>query len=104
MQVSYILYLRNSLLKLTFFLEVLPTFRRTQELYYSITYSDIEWLKERCTICQLEARNKGKAPIKPIKTRCCLDRFQFDLMDFRTLVDREYHWILQVKDTFSRYI
>ena len=38
----------------------------------------------------------------------CLDRIQFDLIDFRTTPDTvngiEYNWILQIKDTFSKYI
>jgi len=33
-----------------------------------------------------------------------MDRLQIDLMDFRTTPDGEYTWILQIKDTFSRYI
>jgi hypothetical protein len=42
--------------------------------------------------------------VKPIETCCCLDRVKFDLMDFRSLADIEFKWILQVKDTFSQYI
>jgi hypothetical protein len=34
----------------------------------------------------------------------CLNWIQFDLMDFRTVLDNEYNWILQIKDTFSKYI
>jgi hypothetical protein len=34
----------------------------------------------------------------------CLNRIQFDLMDFTTTPNGIYHWILQIKDTFSRYI
>jgi hypothetical protein len=25
-------------------------------------------------------------------------------MDFKAILDREYNWILQIKDTFSKYI
>jgi hypothetical protein len=42
--------------------------------------------------------------VKLIKTRCCIDRIEFDLMDFWTLCDSEFTWILQIKDTFSWYI
>jgi hypothetical protein len=38
--------------------------------------------------------------VKPIKTRYCMDRIEFDLMDFRTLSDSEFTWILQIKDTY----
>jgi hypothetical protein len=40
----------------------------------------------------------------PILSSRCLDRIQFDLMDFRTAPDKEFKWILQIKDTFSKYI
>ena len=33
-----------------------------------------------------------------------MDRIEFDLMDFRSLSDSEFTWILQVKDTFSQHI
>lgn len=42
--------------------------------------------------------------VKPIETRCCMDRIEFDLMDYRSLSDGEYTWILQIKDTFSRHV
>ena len=47
---------------------------------------------------------KGKAPIQLIKTHRCLNRVQIDLIDFKVLADGEYKYILQIKDTFSRYI
>jgi hypothetical protein len=45
----------------------------------------------------------------PILSGRCLDRVQFDLMDFTTTLDMsvdgiEYNWILQVKDQFSKFI
>ena len=46
----------------------------------------------------------GKAPIQPIKTKRCLDCLQIDLMDYRSHVDGEFKWILQIKDTFSWHI
>jgi hypothetical protein len=52
----------------------------------------------------LDKDKQGKAIVKPIKTRCCIDRIEFDLIDFRTLADSEFKWILQIKDTFSRYV
>jgi transposase InsO family protein len=64
----------------------------------------VKWVIDKCAVCAVQATNKGKPPIKPIKTRRCLDRIQIDLMDFRSQSDGEYKWILQIKDTFSRYI
>ena len=33
-----------------------------------------------------------------------MDRIEIDLMDFRSLSDGEYTWILQIKDTFSWHV
>jgi transposase InsO family protein len=33
-----------------------------------------------------------------------MDRIEFDLIDFRSLADNSFKWVLQIKDTFSRYI
>ena len=40
----------------------------------------------------------------PIFTRRCLDRIQFDLMDFTANPDHGFNWILQIKDTFSKFV
>ena len=59
---------------------------------------------QRCAICTLQATNKGKPPIKPIKVKFCLDQLVIDLMDFQAMADGDYKWILQKKDPLSRYI
>ena len=59
---------------------------------------------QQCTICVLQAFNKGKLPIKPIKVKFCLDQLVIDLMDFQAMADSNYKWILQKKDLLSRYI
>ena len=59
---------------------------------------------EKCAICVLQAANKGKPLIKPIKVFCCLHHLVIDLMDFRSLADGEYKWIIQLKCPFSRYV
>jgi hypothetical protein len=33
-----------------------------------------------------------------------MDRIEFDLIDFQSLADNSFKWVLQIKDTFSRYI
>jgi hypothetical protein len=48
-------------------------------------------------------------PVIPILSSRCLDRIQFDLIDFRSTPDIsidsvKFKWILQIKDTFSKYI
>jgi hypothetical protein len=80
------------------------THDRIQDLYYGITESQVKWVIQRCSICNLQAVNKGKPPVKPIKVKFCLDHFVIDLMDFRSMADSEYKWILQKKDPLSRHI
>ena len=62
------------------------------------------WVIARCNICGTTAAAKGKVLVKPILSGWCLDRVQFDLMDFTSIPDQEYNWILQIKDTFSKYV
>jgi hypothetical protein len=52
----------------------------------------------------LKAANKTKAVVRPILTQQCSDQVQLDLIDFQSLADGQFKWILQIKDTFSRYI
>jgi hypothetical protein len=80
------------------------TYERISENYYGITKANVAWVIKRCNVCSLNAAAKSKAPVTPILSGRCLDRIQFDLMDFRATPDHEFNWILQIKDTFSRYI
>ena len=59
---------------------------------------------DKCAICILQAANKGKPPIKPIKAKCYSNRILIDLMDFRAEANGEYKWILQIQCPFSRYV
>jgi hypothetical protein len=74
------------------------------ENYYGITRSNVAWVVARCNICTTTAAAKTKALVRPILNGRCLDRIQFDLMDFKSTLDYEYNWILQIKDTFSKYV
>ena len=65
----------------TYTLGVRKTYDRIQELYYGITESQVNWVIQWCAVCTLQAANKGKPPIKPIKVKCCLDQLVIDLMD-----------------------
>jgi hypothetical protein len=58
----------------------------------------------RCAICTLQAANKGKPPIKPIKVKFCLEQLVIDLMDFRAMADGNWKWIFNKKEPLSRYI
>jgi hypothetical protein len=86
------------------YIGVRKTYDRLHENYYSITEAQVEWVLARCAICTLQAANKGKPPIKPIKVLRCLHHLIIDLMDFSSMADGDFKWILQVKDPFSRYI
>ena len=88
----------------TYRLGVRKTYDRIQELYYGITKSQVNWVIQQCAVCTLQAANKGKLPIKPIKVKCCLDQLVIDLMDFRATADGDWKWILQKKDPLSWYI
>ena len=59
---------------------------------------------EKCVICVLQAANKGKPPIKLITVLHCLHHLVIDLMDFRSLADGDYKWIMQLKYSFSYHI
>ncbi len=49
-------------------------------------------------------RNKNHGlNIKPIKTKQFMDRWQIDLIDFRTLPDNGYNWICNIQDHFSKF-
>jgi hypothetical protein len=58
----------------------------------------------RCAICTLQAANKGKPPIKPIKVKFCLEQLVIDLMDFRAMADGDWKWVFNKKEPLSRYI
>src|SRR5277367_81347 len=86
------------------FIGVQPTHDAICEVWYRISREDVEWVLKKCSGCALDENKQGKAVVKPIVTRCCMDRIEFDLMDFQALSDGEFTWILQIKDTFSRHI
>ena len=79
-------------------------YKQISENYYSITKANIAQVIKHCNVCSLNAAAKSKALVKPILSSQCLDRIQFDLIDFQATPDYEFNWILQIKDTFSRYI
>jgi len=80
------------------------TYERLTENYYGITRSNVAWVVARCNICTTTAAAKTKVLVRPILSGRCLDRVQFDLMDFTSIPDHEYNWILQIKDTFLKYV
>lgn len=86
------------------FIEIRATHDELCTVWYGISREDVEWVVEKCKGCALNEDNQGTAVVKPIETRFCMDRVEFDLMDFRSLSDGEFKWILHIKDTFSRHV
>jgi len=80
------------------------TYQCIAESYYSITQANVAWVVQKCYICQFRATSKNSGIVIPIRSKRCLNRVQFDLMDFTTTPDRIYNWILQIKDHFSKFI
>ncbi len=50
----------------------------------------------------VKKKNHG-LEINPIKSQHFMQRWQIDLMDFRTLPDGEFKWICNVQDHFTKY-
>jgi hypothetical protein len=105
------LYILLAYLLILYFpkLGVEKTFERILENYYGITKAHVKWVVKRCNICCVTTSAKTKAPVIPILSGRCLDRIQFNLMDFWSIPDTsingvEFKWILQIKDTFLKYI
>ena len=85
-------------------LSIDKTYKRICQNYYSITRSNVAQVIACCNICSIAAIAKTKALVLLILSSQCLDRVQFDLMDFTSIPDYDYYQILQIKDTFSKYI
>ena len=86
------------------YIGVYKTYNHLHENYYGITEAQVKWVLVKCAICILQAANKGKPPIKPIKVLCYLHHLIVDLIDFLSMANSNFKWILQVKDLFSCYI
>jgi hypothetical protein len=43
---------------------------------------DVKWVLEKCFIYALDENKQSTAIVKPIQTRCCIDKVEFDLLDF----------------------
>ena len=82
----------------TYNLGVCKTYNRIQELYYSISKTQVKKVIAWCAICALQAASKGKPPIKLIKVKFCLEQLVIKLIDFQAAANREWKWILNKKE------
>ena len=74
--------------------------------YGNITRPIIELFlrySEQYKIKQKKKKNHGLVT-KPIRSENFMSRWQIDLIDFRTLKDGEYEWILTVQDHFTKFV
>jgi hypothetical protein len=69
--------------------EVEKTYQTCKDFYYGISEKDVSWVLDKCAICKLSLRNEGRATIKPIVAKHCMDRLVIDLMDFRAQQDAD---------------
>jgi len=68
--------------------------------YYGIWKREVEWLLKRCQSYLLECQNRSRVPHEPIIIGRTLERVRIDLVDFRHEPDRQFKWILHIKDHF----
>ena len=66
----------------TYNFKCLQDMQLIQELYYSITKSQVKWVIVWCAIYALQAANKGKLLIKLIRVKFYLKQLVINLIDF----------------------
>jgi hypothetical protein len=71
--------------------------------YYGISKQCVAKLLHECNTCALYQRNMTTAPLEPIPSTAFMERVQMDLIDMSKQPDREYKWILHIKDHFSKF-
>ena len=58
---------------------------------------------KNCGICIQSRPSNSRAPLEPIQSNYTLERVQIDLVDMRATPHQGNHWILHIKDHFSKY-
>jgi len=79
------------------------TFNLVQQRFYGISRQEVSWVLKNCDTCIKSEASKSQAPLEPIKCNYILERVQIDLIDMRARPYNGYHWILHIKDHFSKY-
>ena len=78
------------------------TFIELRKHVYGISKEDVRWLKKRCVICSVNAKNQTRPPLEPIVACRALERIQLDLIDMTHEPSGPYKWILHNKDHFTK--
>jgi len=81
---------------------IIKTFQLVQERFYGISRQEVTWLVQHCTYCLQDQACRTRAPLQPIQSNYTLERIQIDLVDMRARPHKSNHWILHVKDHFSK--
>lgn len=81
--------------------------RKTQDqvnrTYYGVHRKEIEWMLEKCAVCDIQRRNQTRASLQPIIAARVLERLQLDLVDMRSTPSGPYTWILHIRDHYSKF-
>ena len=79
--------------------------KEADKFYGNVTRPIIELFLNYSTEYQIKRVNKVNNALiaKPIRSSEFNSRWQVDLIDFRTLADGEYKWIMTVQDHFTKY-
>jgi hypothetical protein len=71
-------------------------FHSTNKHLYGVNKKGVE-------LCLQMPPNRTRPPLELIISEFALERVQIDLVDMRHQLDRQYKWILHIKDHFSKY-
>lgn len=71
--------------------------------YQGIPREAVNWIVKRCSICHSQLPNSRALFDAPITSEKPMERIQMDLIDMRLCPDRQYRWVLHIKDHFSRF-
>jgi len=79
------------------------THKAVQEMYENITLATMKTVISNCVRCAEKAKKKcsRSVVVRPITVEQLNDRGQMDLIDYRTLPDGEYWWILHYKKVLT---
>jgi len=84
----------------------LPMEKEAKKFYCNISRRVIEIFlcySEEYQLKRKRSKNHGLV-VKPIRSTRFNERMQIDLIDFRTLPDGEFNWILNCQDHFTKFV
>lgn len=77
-------------------------FNAIRTRYYGIAIEECLAIPARCRSCILNASSRVTAPLQPIAADYPFHRVQIDLMNYQEAPSGPYHWILAIRDHFSK--